>query len=101
MTYDNFTIKAQESILQAQRIAGGYDQQTVDTVHLIKGIMETNEDVTKFLFQKVDVSLTMLEREIVKELKTYPKVEGTDKQFSHERCKRSTRESQETPERIW
>jgi len=81
MTYDNFTIKAQESILQAQRIAGGYDQQTVDTVHLIKGIMETNEDVSKFLFQKVDVSLTMLERELAKELKTYPKVEGTEKQF--------------------
>ncbi len=81
MTYDNFTIKAQESILQAQRIAGGYDQQTVDTVHLIKGIMEANEDVAKFLFQKVDVSLTMLERELARELKTYPKVEGTDKQF--------------------
>ncbi|RLD22345.1 MAG: ATP-dependent chaperone ClpB [Bacteroidetes bacterium] len=81
MTYDNFTIKAQESILQAQRVAGGYDQQTVDTVHLIKGIMETNEDVSKFLFQKVDVSLTMLERELAKELKTYPKVEGTDKQY--------------------
>ena len=81
MTYDNFTIKAQEAILQAQRIAAGYDQQTVDTVHLIKGILETNEDVAKFLLQKADVSLTMLERELIKELKTYPKVEGTDKQF--------------------
>ena len=31
MTYDNFTIKAQEAILEAQRIAGGFKQQTVDT----------------------------------------------------------------------
>ena len=81
MTYDNFTIKAQEAILQAQRIAAGYDQQTVDTTHLIKGIMEANEDVAKFIFQKMDVNVAMLERELVNELKTYPKVEGTDKQF--------------------
>ena len=81
MTYDNFTIKAQEAILQAQRIAAGYEQQTVDTVHLIKGILETSEDVAKFLLQKADVNMTMLERELTKELKTYPKVEGTDKQY--------------------
>ena len=81
MTYDNFTIKAQESILQAQRIAAGYEQQTVDTPHVIKGILETNEDVAKFLLQKVDVSITMLERELTKEMKSYPKVAGTDKQY--------------------
>ncbi|MEM6965278.1 MAG: hypothetical protein AAF573_10965 [Bacteroidota bacterium] len=36
MTYDNFTIKAQECILKAQQIAGGNEQQLVDTTHLIK-----------------------------------------------------------------
>jgi ATP-dependent Clp protease ATP-binding subunit ClpB len=36
MTYDNFTIKAQESILKAQQIAAGYNQQQVDTTHLGK-----------------------------------------------------------------
>ena len=42
MTYENFTIKAQESILKAQQIAAGLDQQQVYTVHLIKGILETD-----------------------------------------------------------
>ena len=81
MTYDNFTIKAQEAILQAQRIAAGYEQQTVDSTHLIKGILETNEDVAKFILQKAGVNLAMLDRELAKELKTYPRVEGTDKQY--------------------
>lgn len=81
MTYDNFTIKAQEAILQSQRIAGSLDQQTVDTPHLIKGILETNEDVAKFLLQKTDVNIPLLERELGRELTTYPKVEGTDKQY--------------------
>ena len=40
MTYDNFTIKSQEAILKAQQIAAGNDQQNVDTVHLIKGILQ-------------------------------------------------------------
>ena len=39
MTYDNFTIKAQEAIIKGQQEAGKLDQQQVDTVHLLKGII--------------------------------------------------------------
>ena len=81
MTYDNFTIKAQEAILQGQRIAGGHNQQTVDTPHLIKGIMETSEDVTNFLFQKMEVNIASLVAKLDEEISKYPRVEGTDKQF--------------------
>ena len=49
MTYDNFTINAQEAILKAQQLAGSMEQQGVDTVHLIKGIIETDEKLAEFL----------------------------------------------------
>ena len=81
MTYDNFTIKAQESILKAQQIAAGLDQQQVDTVHLIKGILETDESVAGFLLGKSDVNLDMLRRKLDEAVLKYPKVEGSDKQF--------------------
>lgn len=81
MTYDNFTIKAQESILKAQQIAAGLDQQQVDTPHLIKGIMETDDNVTNFLFQKMDVSIIALKTKLDTAVKGYPKVEGSEKQF--------------------
>lgn len=81
MTYDNFTIKAQESILKAQQIAGGLDQQQVDTPHLLRGIMETDENVTKFLLQKMGVNVAAVQRKIDDALETYPKVEGGGKQF--------------------
>lgn len=81
MTYDNFTIKAQESILKAQQIAAGMDQQQVDTPHLIKGIMETDENVTNFLFQKTGLSTIALKTKIDTAVKAYPKVEGSEKQF--------------------
>ncbi len=81
MTYDNFTIKAQESILKAQQIAAGLDQQQVDTPHLIKGIMETEESVSNFLFQKTGVNISGLKVKMEEAIKVYPRVEGTEKQF--------------------
>ena len=81
MTYDNFTIKAQDSILQAQKIAAGFDQQSVDIPHLIKGIMETEENVTQFLLQKMGVNIPTLKRQLDEAIRTYPKVEGSEKQY--------------------
>ena len=79
MTYDNFTIKSQDSILKAQQIAGSYDQQFVDTVHLIKGIILTDENVPNFLLKRMEVNLAILDEQLDKEIKKYPKVQGTDK----------------------
>lgn len=81
MTYDNFTIKAQEAIMKAQQIAAGISQQTVDTTHLLKGIIETDENVAAFLFQKVGISMPILKKQLDDIIKTYPKVQGTEKQY--------------------
>jgi len=81
MTYDNFTIKAQDSILKAQQLAGSYDQQSVDTVHLIKGIILTDENVPNFLLKRMEVNLAVLDEQLDGEIKKYPKVQGTDKQY--------------------
>ncbi|MEO5905708.1 MAG: ATP-dependent Clp protease ATP-binding subunit, partial [Saprospiraceae bacterium] len=81
MTYDNFTVNAQEAILAGQRLAASLNQQTVDTVHLIKGILDANEDSAKFLFQKVGVSIPQLVKALDDTIATYPKVTGSDKQY--------------------
>ncbi len=82
MTYDNFTIKSQEAILKAQQIAAGNDQQNVDTVHLLKGILEIDESTPQFLLKKADVNIATLETELDKAINSLPKVEGgTEKQF--------------------
>jgi ATP-dependent Clp protease ATP-binding subunit ClpB len=81
MTYDNFTIKSQEAIAKAQQIAAGHEQQTVDTPHLLKGIFETDEDLSKFIFQKLGVNFTALKDKVNQEIMQYPKVQGNDKQY--------------------
>jgi ATP-dependent Clp protease ATP-binding subunit ClpB len=81
MTYDNFTIKAQESILAAQKIALQLSQQVVDTAHLLRGIMEVNNKMFEFIFVSSDVNLTLLRREINKGIEKTPRSQDVSKQF--------------------
>ncbi len=81
MTYDNFTLKAQDAILKAQQIAKSRRQQQVDTVHLLLGMMDTDEHITTFLLQQAGVAPTALRLRLEEALKHYPKVQGVQKQF--------------------
>lgn len=81
MTYDNFTIKAQEAILQAQQLAAGYEQQSVDTAHLIKGMLKVDDSVTDFLLKKSGVNMGRFESDLDKLVWETPKVQGSDKQY--------------------
>ncbi len=78
MTYDNFTIKAQELILKAQQTAGSLGQQSVDTVHMIRAFIDIDEQMAQFLFNHMNVGLVALRREINKAIEQFPKVEGGD-----------------------
>jgi len=81
MTYDNFTIKAQESILKGQKIAAANSQQMVDTTHLIKGLLETDESTIEFLLKKMDVIVPVLRKQLDETISAYAKVKGSEKQF--------------------
>jgi ATP-dependent Clp protease ATP-binding subunit ClpB len=82
MTYDNFTIKAQESIIKAQQLAGENNQQMVDTAHLLRGILSEDESISSFLLKKVGVNMATLEVELEKVIQGFPKVQqGVDKQY--------------------
>ena len=66
MTYDNFTIKSQELILRAQQLSGQLDQQSVDTVHLLKALFEIDEQLAEFLFGKMGINTIQLKKELNK-----------------------------------
>ena len=81
MTYDNFTVKAQEAIFKGQQIAGSLEQQQVDTTHLLLSILQNDEQVAEFLFKKSDIDTAVLKAKLSDEVKNYPRVEGTEKQY--------------------
>ncbi|MBP7184458.1 MAG: ATP-dependent chaperone ClpB [Saprospiraceae bacterium] len=81
MTYDNFTIKAQDAILKAQQLAADKQQQSVDTAHLLKGLLSVDEQVISFLLNKMGVNVARVDAALDSYIDTYPKVTGGDKQF--------------------
>ena len=54
MKFENFTIKAQEAVQQALNKAERGGQQAVGTIHLLLGVLEVGENVTQFLFGKIN-----------------------------------------------
>ena len=82
MTYENFTTKAQESIVRAQQLAGDNGQQMVDTAHLLKGLINEEDSVAGFLLKKSGANPSIVEAEMDKIIATYPKMSGgVDKQY--------------------
>ncbi|HQW56972.1 MAG TPA: ATP-dependent Clp protease ATP-binding subunit, partial [Saprospiraceae bacterium] len=81
MTLDNFTIKAQDAIVKAQQLAADNSQQTVDSSHLLKGLMEVDPNVFEFLLNKTSANINLIKTENEKLINNIPKVQGGDKQF--------------------
>lgn len=81
MTYENFTIKAQDAILKAQQIAAGLDQQVVDTSHLCKAIIETDEKLVDFMVAKLGANLQKIKFELDTEMRKLPRVQDAQKQY--------------------
>ena len=76
MTLDKLTIKAQEAVQEAVNTAQRAQQQTIEPVHLLKGIMEKGKDVTNFVFQKLGVNAEQISMLLDQELQHLPRVQG-------------------------
>ena len=76
MTFDNFTIKAQEAVREAVNRASSSGQQSIEPVHLLKGVMTVGENVTNFLFGKLDVNERLLAQAVDSQIKSLPRVSG-------------------------
>ncbi len=82
MNFDNFTIKAQEAINQAVKIAEGNNQQAIESGHLLKGLMINAESVTGFLLKKLAVNTVIFTAALDKLILSYPKVTGGESYLS-------------------
>ena len=84
MTLENFTIKAQEAVQEAVNTAQRASQQVIEPVHILKGVMEKAQDVTKFIFQKLGVNAVHMAQTVDSELKHLPRVQGGQPYLSNE-----------------
>lgn len=82
MNFQNFTIKSQEVVQKAVQFAQSNQNQVLEPVHLLKAVMSDDDSVVKFVFQKLDVAATMIERSLDEQLSRLPKVSGGEPYLS-------------------
>ncbi|WP_214070602.1 ATP-dependent chaperone ClpB [Mucilaginibacter sp. dw_454] len=78
MNFNNFTIKAQEAVQKASEITTGNQQQSIETAHLLKGLLLVDENVITYLLKKLNVNINRLNDILDEQIASFPKVSGSN-----------------------
>jgi len=84
MNLNNYTIKSQEAINKAVEITMAHQQQQVEPGHLLKGMLQTDENVINFLIKKLGINKDIIETGVDKIINSYPKVSGQQPYLSND-----------------
>ena len=84
MNLNQFTIKSQDAIQRAQQIAMQLGNQAIEAGHMMKGILETDQNVAPYIFKKLGVNAARIEETLDSILRSYPKISGGEIYLSKE-----------------
>jgi ATP-dependent Clp protease ATP-binding subunit ClpB len=76
MNVNNLTIKSQEAVQEAVKLVESKGQQTIETTHLLHGVMAVGENVVNYIFQKLGANLRQVTIVVDRQIDSYPKVSG-------------------------
>ena len=76
MNTDKYTIKAQEAVQEALKRVQRQGQQAIEPEHLLSGVMQVAEEVTRFIFQKLGMNPTTVQQAVDAQISSLPKVQG-------------------------
>lgn len=83
MNFEKFTIKSQEALQKSAEIAMSKQQQAIEPGHLLKAILEVDENVSNYVFKKLNVNETILVNKLDEILNSYPHVSGQQPYLSN------------------
>ncbi len=81
MQLDKFTIKSQEAIQKAQMLAMENENQAIEPGHLLRGVMDVDENILPFLFNKLSINAENVKLALERIIKGYPRVSGANDQY--------------------
>ena len=84
MNLNEYTVKSQEAVQKAQQIAQGYQHPQIEVTHILKGILEVDENVLPFLLKKLDVNTNVFKQTVDSMLNSFPKVSNSELRLSSE-----------------
>jgi ATP-dependent Clp protease ATP-binding subunit ClpB len=76
MDFNQYTIKSREAIQKSQQIAVENINQAIEPAHILKGMLETEQDVLSFIIEKQGGNLSKIESELTDIISRFPKVQG-------------------------
>jgi len=81
MQLDKLTIRSQEALQAAQRVAQEHSHQEVDGEHLLLALLNQSESLIPELLEKIGVPPAKLKPDLERELARRHKVQGTGEVF--------------------
>ncbi len=76
MNLNNYTIKSQEALQQAQLITQISGNQFIENEHILKAIFEIDKNVIPFILNKLNINVALLNKVLDKQLESFSKVSG-------------------------
>jgi ATP-dependent Clp protease ATP-binding subunit ClpB len=80
--FEKLTVKAQEAVQRAQRIAEENGNQLLQPLHLLRALFEEEQGIIRPLIQKIGANLGQLEAMVASELQRLPKISGAGVEVS-------------------
>lgn len=90
---DNLTIKSQNALQKAQEIASANNNQSIETAHLLRGILETDDNVSHYLLKKFSVNINALQNALMQMTNSFPKVTGAGEQYLSNKANKAMQEA--------
>jgi ATP-dependent Clp protease ATP-binding subunit ClpB len=84
MNFNNYTIKSQETVQQAQQLAQELGHNQIENEHIFKAITLVDENVLPFVLKKLNINIDMVQQILDKQLESMSKVSGADLMISRE-----------------
>jgi ATP-dependent Clp protease ATP-binding subunit ClpB len=84
MNFNNYTIKSQEAIQKAIEIANSNQQLSIETGHLMKALLFSDENIISFILKKLAVNRLQLDEKLDEIINTYPKSSGQQPYLSND-----------------
>jgi len=87
MNFNQYTIKSQEAIQLAQQIAQGFENPQIENAHILKAILELDENVLPFILKKIGINADIFQKTLDHIIQSFAKVQGGEIVLSREAAK--------------
>ena len=90
MNIKNLTIKSQEALQLAQQIAQENSNPQLENEHIMKAILEVDENVTPFILKKLNVNVELFKKVVDSTIQSFAKSQGSEILMSRDAAKTIT-----------